>query len=101
VSENDAEGWSGEDRRAAPKGWTFKREVSLGNVLTILLLATPLFIWAVNLDKHVAMQDVVIVALQRTDDRHDQQIADLKREIQAELIEISHKLDRLNERNGR
>lgn len=91
--------WTGEDRRH-PR-WLFRREISAGNVLTLVALAAPLMVWAVNLDKRLTLIETIIITQQREDDRQEQVSSDLRREIRGELTILNAKVDRILESQSR
>lgn len=93
--QEEDEKWDGRDRRTR---WAFKREVSIGNLLTLVALAAPLMVWAINLDKRISLVESVLVTQQRADDKQEAQALDLKREIRAELATLNAKIDRVLER---
>lgn len=89
--------WDGEDRRDASR-WAFKREVSVGNLLTMVALAAPLAVWAINVDRRVAMIETVLVTQQHTDERQETEAQRSRGEIRAELQALNGKVDRILER---
>lgn len=91
--------WDGQERRA-PIGWAFKREVSVGNLLSIVALAAPLLVWAINIDKRLSLIETITVAQQRVDERQEMIMSEIKREIRSELALLNAKVDRIVERVG-
>ncbi len=96
--ENEPYHYTGEDRRRPQ--WEFKREVSVGNMLTLVALAAPLIIWAINIDKRLTLLESLHLAQQKVDDRQEQLMLEIKREIRTELTTLNAKVDRILERNG-
>jgi hypothetical protein len=91
--------WDGEDRRESR--WAFKREVSVGNLLTMVALAMPLAIWAINVDRRVALVETVMVSQQHVDERQEQEAQRSRSEIRSELRELNGKVDRILERGAK
>lgn len=79
----------------------FVKEISLGNIITLVGMLAPMVVWAFS--THADVQTLkaelprIEVRQKDADSRQDTAAADNKREIKAELQEINRKLDRLIE----
>ena len=50
-------------------GWHFKKEISVGHLVTILVVAATAWIWFANIDKRVGLNTHDILAMQERIDR--------------------------------
>ncbi len=80
-----------------PGAWRFKREVSIGNLITLAAIAAPVAVWAINLDKRLTLVEGSLVVQQQTDSRQESQAQALRTEIRSELQELNRKVDRVLE----
>jgi hypothetical protein len=79
-------------------GWTFQKEISVGNVITILcVVVAGLSAWS-TLDKRVALTEERAIAQRQVDERQDAEAARRDVQTQAALERINAKLDRIMER---
>lgn len=78
--------------------WQFKREISIGNLITLAALAAPLAVWAINLDKRLTLVEGSLVVQQQTDSRQEAQAQASRSEIRGELQELNRKVDRVLDR---
>lgn len=92
----DGPQWDGKNRRDSG-AWAFRREVSIGNLLTLALLAMPLMVWAISLDRRVALVETVLINQQRVDERQETDAVRSRTEIRAELQALNVKIDRILE----
>lgn len=81
----------------AEKNWRFEKQISVGNLLTMLIMSGAVFgAWS-TINTRVSNLETLAQAQVKTDDRQERQ-AELQRlEIRAELDKINIKLDRLGE----
>lgn len=84
-----------------PKGWRVKREVSLGDIVAIVLaFAAATVAWA-NLNTRVSLLEQATITQKSNDERQDAEAIRYQQRIGEELEKLNRKLDRLLERGTR
>jgi hypothetical protein len=88
--------YSGTNRR----GWHVNKEVSVGDLVALLLAIAAVILAYSQLDKRVTVLETVPSAQASTDARQDLEARALKNEIGARLDRMEDKIDRLIERTS-
>ena len=82
------------DRRS----WHLDKTVSIGHILSTLIIALSVFSWAMAIDKRVEQNAQKIVFLEKNHKRLEDRFDATRNEIRQDLRAIHTKLDRLIER---
>lgn len=88
-----ARDFEGEERRR----WHLKKEISLGDILAFASASLAVVYAYTTLDKRVTLLEKVAVEQKDTDRRQDDESIRSQARIDAQLVEINRKLDRLIE----
>jgi hypothetical protein len=80
------------------RGWTLKKEVSIGDLIAFTSAALAVIYAYSTLDSRVKILEEHRVSQQRTDQRQDEEHIRYQVRIDATLAQINAKLDRLMER---
>lgn len=83
----------GPDKRS----WHLDKTISVGHLVSTLVIAISVFSWAVTLDKRVEQNSIAIVHLKEQQANEQKRLQELRQEIKQDLRDINHKLDRLIE----
>jgi hypothetical protein len=86
--------YDGDERRK----WHIKKEVSLGDLIAFASAALAVVYAYTTLDKRITLLETAAVAQVTKDDRQDSESIRYQQRIDAGLIEMNRKLDRLIER---
>lgn len=87
----------GPDKRS----WHLDKTISVGHLVSTLVIAISVFSWAVTLDKRVEQNSIAIVHLKEQQANEQKRLQELRQEIKQDLRDINHKLDRLIESQGK
>lgn len=90
--------YDGEERRA-PERWRVKKEVSLGDLIAFASAALAIAYAYSTLDSRVKILEDNRVVQTKTDERQDSENIRYQARIEATLVQIVAKLDRLAERS--
>lgn len=93
------EKYEGEDRRA-PDRWRVKKEISIGDLIAFVSAGLAVAYAYSTLDSRVKILEDNRTAQQKTDERQDGENIRYQARIDAELSQISMKIDRIGERLG-
>jgi hypothetical protein len=74
--------------------WQLDRHINVGHLLTTIALMAGLFLWGSRMEQRIAV-------LEDRYNRQDAATAEAFRELKIELREMSRKLDRWQEREGK
>ena len=90
-----------EDKRA---GFRLSREVSIADIVAVVVIGIPAFIWAGKMDTRIGQVEIAVIAA-RTEAaskalRQDTEREDLRKEVKEDLREINRKLDKIIENGG-
>lgn len=89
--------YDGQNRR----GWSIKKEISIGDAIAIVVgTLAALGAWS-NLNTRVALLEQARIEQSKNDERQDSEAARYQARIDKSLEEINRKLDRLIETGGR
>jgi len=79
-------------------GWHLDKKVSLGHLVSTMILAVAAITWAMGIDKRIEQNAIATqyMGVQQTDNK--KKVEDLRKEIKSDLRAISDKLDRLIEK---
>ncbi|MDX1538839.1 hypothetical protein [Arsukibacterium sp.] len=83
----------GPDKRS----WHLDKTISVGHLVSTLIIAVSVFGWAVTLDKRVEQNALAIIHLKEQQHAEQKRVEQLRSEIKQDLRDINHKLDRLIE----
>lgn len=83
----------GPDKRS----WHLDKTISVGHLVSTLVIAISVFSWAVTLDKRVEQNSIAIVHLKEQQANEQKRLQELRHEIKQDLRDINQKLDRLIE----
>lgn len=83
----------GQDKRS----WHLDKTISVGHLVSTVLIAVSVFSWALTLDKRVEQNALAITHLKEQQAAEQKRIEQLRGEIKQDLRDINHKLDRLIE----
>ena len=83
----------GPDKRS----WHLDKTISVGHLVSTLVIAISVFSWAVTLDKRVEQNSIAIVHLKEQQANEQKRLQELRQEIKQDLRDINQKLDRLIE----
>lgn len=83
----------GPDKRS----WHLDKTISVGHLVSTLVIAISIFSWAVTLDKRVEQNSIAIVHLKEQQANEQKRLQELRQEIKQDLRDINQKLDRLIE----
>jgi len=87
----------GPDKRS----WHLDKTISVGHLVSTLVIAISVFSWAVTLDKRVEQNSIAIVHLKEQQANEQKRLQELRQEIKQDLRDINQKLDRLIENQGK
>jgi chaperonin cofactor prefoldin len=87
----------GPDKRS----WHLDKTISVGHLVSTLVIAISVFSWAVTLDKRVEQNSIAIVHLKEQQANEQKRLQELRQEIKQDLRDINQKLDRLIESQGK
>jgi predicted exporter len=83
------------------KGWTINKEVSLGDLVAIVVALASVLGAYIAIDRRVTILETVQTQMATTDGRIERETGALRDEIRGDLKEIKTKLDTLTERSYR
>lgn len=83
----------GTDKRS----WHLDKTISVGHLVSTVVIAVSVFSWAMTLDKRVEQNALAIIHLKEQQATEQKRIEQLRSEIKQDLRDINHKLDRLIE----
>jgi hypothetical protein len=79
-------------------GWRLDKSVSVGNIVTVMMMAGSAFFWGSNVEKRLAVHDETLQALKTAQEHIEANAITTRVEIRGDLLEINRKLDRVIER---
>lgn len=77
--------------------WHLDKTISVGHLVSTLVIAVSVFSWAMTLDKRVEQNSLAITHLKEQQAIEQKRIQELRIEIKQDLRDINTKLDRLIE----
>lgn len=77
--------------------WHLDKTISVGHLVSTLVIAVSVFSWAMALDKRVEQNSLAIAHLKEQQATEQKRIQDIRQEIKQDLRDINTKLDRLIE----
>lgn len=77
--------------------WHLDKTISVGHLVSTLVIAVSVFSWAMALDKRVEQNSLAISHLKEQQATEQKRIQELRQEIKQDLRDINSKLDRLIE----
>ena len=77
--------------------WHLDKTISVGHLVSTLVIAVSVFSWAMTLDKRVEQNSLAIAHLKEQQATEQKRIQELRQEIKQDLRDINTKLDRLIE----
>lgn len=83
----------GDDKRS----WHLDKTISVGHLVSTLVIAISVFSWAVTLDKRVEQNSIAITHLKEQQQLEQRRIELMRNELREDLRDINAKLDRLIE----
>lgn len=83
----------GHDKRS----WHLDKTISVGHLVSTVIIAVSVFSWAVTLDKRVEQNSLNIEHLKEQQVNDRKQVQEMRVEIKQDLRDINAKLDRLIE----
>lgn len=91
------------DERRVPQelGWHLDKKVPISIIIAMVSLAISGFMGFADLKKDVELLKANAVVLQRTDDRHADDLKDAMAAIRTEISALNAKMDRLIERTAK
>ena len=81
--------------------WHLDKTVSIGHIISTLIIAMSVFSWALAIDKRVEQNAQSIKFLTQNQKRVESRVDSTRQEIRQDLQAINSKLDRLIERQMR
>lgn len=91
--------YEGQDKRG---GFRLSREISVADIVAVIVIGIPAFIWAGKMDTRMGQIEAAVVLARAEstakDDRQDTERESLRKEVKEDLREINRKLDKLIER---
>lgn len=81
--------------------WHLDKTVSIGHIISTLIITMSVFSWALTIDKRVEQNVQSIKFLTQNQKRVESRVDSTKQEIRQDLQAINSKLDRLIERQMR
>ena len=94
---NNATDQSLSDRRS----WHLDKTISVGHLVSTVVIAVSVFSWAMTLDKRVEQNSLSITHIKEQQIAEQKRIDQLRTEIKQDLRDINQKLDRLIESQGK
>lgn len=88
------EGWIAERRE-----WHLDKTVSVGHLISTLVIGISVFSWAIALDKRVEQNSIQIQLIKEQQHLEAARVKALRTELRSDLRDINHKLDRIIENN--
>ena len=89
--------WPDIDRRAK-ETWKLRKEVSLGDLIALVMAMLAVIMAWVNLDKRLTRVEDSLVAQRTLDSRQDEELIRTQIRLEEQLRTVAGKLDRLIER---
>ena len=86
---------------ADKRSWHLDKTISVGHLVSTLVIAISVFSWAITLDKRVEQNSIAIVHLKEQQANEQKRLQELRQEIKQDLRDINSKLDRLIENQGK
>ena len=86
---------------ADKRSWHLDKTISVGHLVSTLVIAISVFSWAATLDKRVEQNSIAIVHLKEQQANEQKRLQELRQEIKQDLRDINQKLDRLIESQGK
>lgn len=77
--------------------WHLDKTISVGHLVSTVIIAVSVFSWAVTLDKRVEQNSLSITHLKEQQVTDRKQVQEMRAEIKQDLRDINAKLDRLIE----
>ena len=77
--------------------WHLDKTISVGHLVSTVVIAVSVFSWAVTLDKRVEQNSLSITHLKEQQATDRKQVQEMRTEIKQDLRDINAKLDRLIE----
>lgn len=74
-------------------GWHLRREVSVGHIMTTVVVAASAFAYIFSLEGRISLQGQKIEAVEARIDRADARLKDDLSEIKGALLRIENKVD--------
>lgn len=87
------------DHQSQRKEWHLDKTVSVGHLISTLVIGISVFSWALTLDKRVEQNSTQIQLLKEQQRIEAARVDALRIEIRSDLRDINHKLDRIIESN--
>lgn len=86
-----------DDMESNRRKWHLDKSFSISHLITTLMIAASVALWAMNMDKRVALLEMSVQNQNRVDEKQDRERQDLALQWRDELKGINAKLDRLIE----
>ena len=77
--------------------WHLEKSVSVGHIVTTIVVAGSMLMWAMTVEKRVSIIESATVIQTKIDDRQDQSNREAFMFLREDLRGIADKIDRLNE----
>ncbi|WP_423186787.1 hypothetical protein ACO1PK_00810 [Alishewanella sp. d11] len=77
--------------------WHLDKTISVGHLVSTVIIAVSVFSWAMTLDKRVEQNSLSIAHLKEQQATDQKRVQELRQEIKQDLRDINAKLDRLIE----
>lgn len=87
----------GDDMESNRRKWHLDKSFSISHLITTLMIAASVALWAMNMDKRVALLEMSVQNQTRVDEKQDRERQDQALQWRDELKGINAKLDRLIE----
>ncbi len=87
----------GNDKRS----WHLDKTISVGHLVSTVIIAVSVFSWAITLDKRVEQNSLSIAHMKEQQLADQKRLSELRNEIRHDLRDINHKLDRLIENQSK
>ncbi len=86
---------------ADKRSWHLDKTISVGHLVSTVIIAVSVLSWAVTLDKRVEQNSLNIAHLKEQLAKDQRQVQELRLEIKQDLRDINAKLDRLIENQAK
>lgn len=97
VTEREDASWPEVDRRAK-EPWRVRKEISVGDLIALIMAIFAVVMAWVNLDKRLTRVEDAIALQGRVDARQDEELIRTQVRLEEQLRSVANKLDRLMER---
>ncbi|MCB5226213.1 hypothetical protein JAO78_005225 [Alishewanella sp. 16-MA] len=79
------------------RSWHLDKTISVGHLVSTVIIAVSIFSWAVTLDKRVEQNSISISHIKEQQMAEQRRAQELRQEIKQDLRDINAKLDRMIE----